>query len=301
MNISSYSKIYNLGHAALISLFNEPVVVEEKIDGSQFSFCIIGGELLCKSKNTKQNIESPGNMFNKAINTVVAIKDLLVEGRIYRAEYLQKPKHNALEYDRIPKNHLIIFDIDEGGGNNYLSYDEKYKEAERIGLECVPLLYCGMLKNASDVESLLETDSILGGQKVEGIVIKNYQRFDITGHTLMGKYVSEKFKEKHNKSWKSQNPNKKDILQLIGEAYKTEARWDKAIQHLRDSGKLTYTPKDIPLIIAEFHQDIKDECGQEIKEELFAWSWRSIARIITYGLPEYYKKYLLEQQFIKEA
>jgi hypothetical protein len=34
----SYSSIYALGHKALAELFMEPVLIEEKVDGSQFSF-----------------------------------------------------------------------------------------------------------------------------------------------------------------------------------------------------------------------------------------------------------------------
>ena len=32
MEIGSYSKIYNLGHKAIERLFDDPVIVEEKID-----------------------------------------------------------------------------------------------------------------------------------------------------------------------------------------------------------------------------------------------------------------------------
>ena len=41
----SYGKIFNLGHKETEALFDGPVVVEEKIDGSQFSFGSINGEL----------------------------------------------------------------------------------------------------------------------------------------------------------------------------------------------------------------------------------------------------------------
>lgn len=34
----SYPSIYNLGHRYIADLLTVPVIVEEKIDGSQFSF-----------------------------------------------------------------------------------------------------------------------------------------------------------------------------------------------------------------------------------------------------------------------
>jgi len=50
MRLNSYPKVYNLGHAAIVHLFDEPVTVEEKVDGSQFSFALIDGELSARSK-----------------------------------------------------------------------------------------------------------------------------------------------------------------------------------------------------------------------------------------------------------
>lgn len=35
---TSYPKIWNVGHAAVATMFDHPVLVEEKVDGSQFSF-----------------------------------------------------------------------------------------------------------------------------------------------------------------------------------------------------------------------------------------------------------------------
>ena len=47
--INSYGKIYNLGHAALKSLFNEEVVIQEKLDG-----CFSGETLVHLSDGTKK-------------------------------------------------------------------------------------------------------------------------------------------------------------------------------------------------------------------------------------------------------
>jgi len=38
MRLNSYPSIYNLGHHAIATLLDAPVLVEEKVDGSQFSF-----------------------------------------------------------------------------------------------------------------------------------------------------------------------------------------------------------------------------------------------------------------------
>src|ERR1017187_8017914 len=168
----NYSSIFNVGHKAVADLLKVPVYVEEKIDGSQFSFGITEeGELKVRSKGCEMVVDAPEKMFSLAVNTVLGLRDRLHPGWTYRCEYLRSPKHNALIYSRIPKNHIIIFDI-EIGECEFLEYGDKKEEAERLGLEVVPLLGFGIITKVEDIRLHLETISILGGQKIEGVVIK---------------------------------------------------------------------------------------------------------------------------------
>lgn len=296
MKISSYSKIFNIGHPRIAELFDGEVVVEEKIDGSQISFGIINGELNIRSRGADMTHQAP-KMFAKGVEQIEKCENSLLDGYIYRGEYLSKPKHNTLVYERTPTNYIIIFDIDRNGQTDYLSYKDKVYEARNLGFECVPMLYQGKIDNFDDFIKLLDEESILGGTTIEGMVIKNYNRWTVDGKTMMGKFVSEKFKEKHQKDRKGRNFISKDILTIIGETYRTEARWEKAIQHLKERGELTNEPKDIGPLIKEVHQDILEECKDEIAEKLFKWGWKQIYRRFTVGLPEYYKKKLAKGTF----
>ena len=104
----SYPKVYNLGHPAISELFSDPVVVQEKVDGSQFSFGIIDGELKCRSKGAEIFLDNPEKMFEKAVE---AIKELsLMDGWTYRGEFLRGPSHNTLKYNRTPRHNIILFD-----------------------------------------------------------------------------------------------------------------------------------------------------------------------------------------------
>jgi len=295
----SYPKIYNLGHRAIAELLLDFVLVEEKVDGSQFSFGKFEGELKCRSKGKQLVIDAPEKLFTQAVETASELLPQLKEGWTYRAEYLAKPKHNTLAYDRIPEKHLILFDVNTGQ-ESYLTYAEKKAEAKRLGLEIVPILYEGKVSNPEQLLKLLETISVLGGQKIEGFVLKNYNRFALDGKALMGKYVSEAFKEVHREDWKKANPSGQDIIATIAAKYKTDARRNKATQHLRERGELTGTPKDIGNLLKEISKDTKEECNLEIMEELFKWAWPKISRIILAGTPEWYKQKLMEQQFDKE-
>lgn len=295
----SYPSIYNLGHRYIADLLTVPVNVEEKIDGSQFSWGTTeDGEIMIRSKGAVMITDAPEKMFTAAVATVKELAPILHPGWTYRAEYLAKPKHNALAYDRIPKRNVILFDVSTGE-ESYLSYSDKQMEAERIGLECVPLLHTGSIANVEEFRAFLDRESVLGGQKIEGVVVKpsSYNLFGKDKKCLMGKFVSEAFKEVHTKEWKNTNPSQNDILDLLGASYRTPARWNKAVLHLTEIGALEGSPKDIGSLMKEVPADIEKECADEIKEKLYAWAWPHIRRKVVSGLPEWYKGELLNSQF----
>jgi len=298
----SYPSLFAIGHRALGELLLDPVLVEEKVDGSQFSFGVFGGDqgegynVRCRSKSVQLNLVAPEKMFSKAVEVVLKLAPFLRVGWTYRAEYLQSPKHNSLAYDRTPTKHLIVFDINpvqEG----YLSYDEKAAECARLGLECVPRLYEGMVESAQQFRDLLSATSVLGGQKIEGVVVKNYRRFGPDKKVLMGKFVSEAFKEVHAAEWKKSNPGKSDILDMLVESLRTPARWNKAVQHLKERGQYDGSPRDIGNLIKEVQEDIRKECTDMVAEKLVQWAMPDILRGTVRGLPEWYKEKLIEKQF----
>lgn len=293
---NSYPKIWNMGHPQARDLFSDTVVVQEKVDGSQFSFGVIDGVLKVKSKGAIIQPENPPALFKEAVETVLRMQDALHPGWTYRGEVLSRPKHNVLAYDRVPRGHVILFDITIGY-ESYAAYDVVVDEALRLGLEVVPTLYIGTIASAEELFKLMDTTSILGGQKIEGLVIKNYYRFGIDGKNLMGKIVSSAFKEVHKGEWRAQNPTNGDIILVIAEKLTTPARWQKAVQHMREAGTLTDSPKDIGPLLGAVVDDVKEEEEERIKDALFKYAWKIISRRITHGLPEWYKDQLLQQQF----
>lgn len=300
--INSYPSIYALGHAAIADLMKSPVIVEEKIDGSQISFekRADNGEVECRSKGAQINMIAPEGMFKNAVEFVKSIADKLEPGITYRGEYLSKPKHNILCYSRIPANHIAIFDINTGL-ETYLSPEEKQKKASEIGLETVPVLKNALIGDPIGIRDLLETESMLGGQKIEGVVIKpsNYDLFGRDKKVLMGKFVSEEFKEIHASDWKKEHGRKSsnDILTELARQYATPARWQKALIHLKEEGRITDSLKDIESLIASVAPDVLKECEQELKDAFFSWGWPQLRRMLVRGLPEWYKETLLKKQF----
>lgn len=293
--IRSMGEILHIAHASIREMFEDVVEVTEKVDGSFFSFCMLpSGELVMRSKGQQLFEGAPSSkMFNQAMEVVKLRADSLTPGWIYRGEYLMKPKHNSLAYDRVPLNNVAIFDIEIDMGTHLNAVDRNL-EAHRLGFSFVPVLYQGYLSDPAAVQQFLGAESFLGGQNIEGVVVKSATHF-LHGHMMMGKLVDEKFKEKHSTEWKNANPGKKDVIESIIDIYKHENRWKKAIQHLRDEGLLDGSPKDIGPLMKEISADVLKEEEAAIKESLWKYAWPQISRGVTRGFPDWYKQQLLEE------
>ena len=290
----SYPKVYAVGHRAVGELFVGDVLVEEKVDGSQFSFSVTDGTVELRSRGAAVYPETAG-MFAAGVKAVEELKDRLHPGWVYRAEYLMKPKHNVLCYGRVPRFNMVLFDINTGE-ECYLTRAEKEAEAKRIGLEITPVMYVGPVTKSEDIYAFLERESILGG-KVEGVVIKNYARFGMDKKVLMGKFVREDFKETHSKEWKASNPTIADVVERIIATLRSEVRWRKSVQRLRDEGKLEHSPRDIGVLLKEVQSDIRAEEMDFISEKLVEYALPRVLRASTAGLPEWYKRELMESAF----
>lgn len=288
--IRSYSKPLALTHKQVEPLrnFGAHLVYQEKVDGSQFSFRKVGGQVQFRSRRAEVHVTDP-QMFDKGVEAVLDRAHLLVEGWTYRGEYLRKPKHNTLRYDRVPEGHVILFDVDRGECD-YVSPDALVEVGRLIGLEVVPT----WTSEVPPEPEWLTRTSCLGGAVVEGYVIKDYDRIGPDGKVLMAKVVRESFVEVHKKEWRRSNPNRKDVVARIIEEHRTEARWSKAVQHLAESGDLVNAPQDIGQLFKEVSQDIEEECADDIKEQLWQHFRKDILRGCTRGLPDWYKARLGE-------
>jgi hypothetical protein len=310
----SYNKVLTIGDPTIAELLKGEVIIEEKYDGSQFRItidknrrCLFGSKSVDYS-----DMRMPDQMFVPIIKKCEELITPKLDDIIasYGAdsisifgEYLSGPRHNTLKYQNVPNNNLVIFDVcitHNDGTRIWMTPDEKAALAEMLGFSYPHMLYSGdgSEVNMDLINKLLETESSLGGTRIEGVVIKNYGRyFDpvrypyLTGYWLCGKYVREEFKELNRANWKD---IRKPAEELIIESLHNENRWEKTYQHLRDSGELDHQPQDIPLIIKGVIEDIEEEEKENIKEQLYK-NFRKKLNHTTEGLPEWYKKKLLEE------
>lgn len=133
---------------------------------------------------------------------------------------------------------------------------------------------------------------IIRGNFISDEEIKNSKSFNELHESLPCVYCSEKFKEKAGNKVKEDKRNADVITNLVS-ILKTEARWQKAVQHLREDGILQEAPQDIGNLIKEIIKDVIDEEEDYIKEFLYAHYIKQIKGRITTGFPEWYKHQLL--------
>ena len=111
-------------------------------------------------------------------------------------------------------------------------------------------------------------------------------------YPLFTKYVREAFKERHDVEWKVKSP--KGALDEFIDGFRSNARWQKALIHLREKGLLENHPRDIAKLIKTVQDDIEEEEGEYIKNFLYNKFLGNIKRKSISGLPEWYKEKLLE-------
>ncbi len=295
--IKAFPKIFAIGTDYIKDIFQNEVEITEKIDGSQFSFGKVSGELYMRSKGCIQYKDKHDKMFSLAVAYALSIESLIPDNMVFYCEYLKTERHNILKYNRVPKNNLVMF----GASSINDSFVSDWRDyAEKFYIEAVPVIYKGSINSSDEIIKLLDIESVLGGCKIEGIVVKNYLKPFLLGGQpiplMSGKFVSESFKENHKENWGKEYSTKGKWETFLG-SFKTEALWNKSIQRLKEESKLENSPRDIGLILKEINKDIEDEQKEDVKEFLWNEYKREIFANATRGLPEWYKQKIMDNSF----
>lgn len=300
--MEAYQKISQPYKEEVQDIWEGNIIVEEKVDGSQFRIEITNGVLKCGSHH-QDDLSLVDNNFKKATDKALEIFGAYKGSNItVFLEYLSKPKQVTIPYARVPKNNFVLFDVKHDG--KYLTRIQKEAFGVVHDLEVVPLLWEGKGEDFTDEirDKLLATPSYLGHQegydRVEGIVVKNYDKwYDVDkypyleGHWLCTKIVNQSHKENS----KIEHPGAGQKLQDLKDSLRSIPRWRKAFQHLKERNEITLEMKDLGKLIPEVKNDIQEEEIQFIKDELFKLYGRDILDYATKGMAEWYQEFLIEE------
>jgi hypothetical protein len=300
--IHSYGKVWAFGHREASQIVGMVVRIEEKIDGSQFSAMrALDGTLHFRSKSVALIDGAIPDLFRPSVDHLRSVSENMVPGWTYRMEAMKGPRHNTLQYGRAPAGHCVLFDIDRGR-EDYAGRDVMETNAALLGIEVVPQIDVCVLSSPEDLTKHRGRFSFLGGALIEGVVCKPLANvYTPDGKRIAAKLVSEAFKETHSKEWVPDKGAKQEIERRIADAIGTPARFAKAVQRLRDEGRASGTVKDIGSLIAEVAKDIHEECRGTIEQMLYDEYRKTITRIVTGRVPEWYKRELLASSFAEVA
>jgi len=284
------------------------IVLEEKIDGSNFRIGINkDGTVQFGSRTQDETDDSfskktfrpiidyvtkhmdSWNVREKMMNTLESME---YDSIIIFGEYLSKPRHSTLYYERIPKNYLAVFDIAAIRDGTFTMLHPECELFDSIvklmDFDKVPILFSG--KSECAMQDLFtwareehKVESYLGGQMREGVIFKNYEPYhdgefwqSLGEETIlpMVKFVREEFKEAlsgvaNKDKTKKGSADIDEIVQYIMESYITKGRVQKSIMKLEEQhgrGKIDrqYTGS----VIGDVFQDILAEQKEEIDKLL---------------------------------
>lgn len=265
------------------------VWVQAKMDGSQLSVSVDtegqmhfakkgGGEITCASNH----------YYSAAYLSLHDKAQLFQPGYTYHGEAICKLRHNTATYGRLPRFSWMLYEVSVADGSNrVLDRAETEKLVQGTGVELVDTIYHGPLSDMPTPESIVSSavPTCLGGD-FEGIVLKVVNRTrgkDGKWEHTRRKVVSQRFKET-NQGKKSAGPKDsgpKDvsaIIESIGAIFDTDARREKAWQHLAERSATGKLGKGcIGDMVNELDADLLKEASSTIKDMLFAEFFPRIA------------------------
>lgn len=244
----------------------DTLIIEEKVDGGNGCFWMEeDGQIHFGSRNRDLTAENDVKFFTghqEWLREKLKGKTISPD-YIFYIEWMAK---HTINYTRVPM--VIGLDIrlkrvqNAEGAGFFLSREMKELEFAKVGLQTVPLVWRGTVKELKkiNIQDLIPKSQYYDG-KAEGIVIKNLSRKHPHGnYQLYAKVVTDEFKENNKAVFGSVRQKESDSLKIV-ETFATDARIRKAVFHFVNENGL---PLDRTLMRFVPHYVIKDIFKEEI-------------------------------------
>ena len=227
------------------------IIVEEKIDGANFSFrydaekdqiCSFSRRVELHAKNTLFGAWEWSQKLDKK-----KIAEVLGNNLIMFAEWLAP---HTVKYPDEKYFNAYCFDIMNAETEQYLPQEQVKKVVQDLELSYVPVFYDGPFTSWEALEGLVGRTE-LGGEYGEGIVIKNMTRLNDPDENFQFyvKNVGEAFKEKKAiGGWGMKmldHKHEKSVEQELTESVVTTARVRKLILKMVDEQELPINWKEL--------------------------------------------------------
>ena len=250
------------------------IVVQEKIDGANFSvkYDEDTDSILAFSRNfplSENNTLSGAWDWAQRLDKE-AVKEALGTNLILFGEWLVQ---HVVEYPEDRYGKAYFYDVLNADTEEYLEQDEVEKIVKKLGLIYVPVFYRGEFESWEHLMQFVgKTD--LGGEKGEGIVVKNMTRINDKKlqQPWYTKIVSAEYSETAKVFIKPMSAKMEKKLEraALVKTIVTEVRVKKLILKMADEGVIPadWNSEHLPIIKKNIGKAIYDDCISEEPETM---------------------------------
>ena len=286
--MKKYDKVKGKG-IVLDKFKHRGLVVQEKLDGSNASFTMEDGELVCFSRRKKLNENETLNGFYNWAHENVDKEFLatLLNGFIIFGEWLVKHK---IQYKEECYKQFYVFDVYDKKKQIYLPPENVMIIAEDLNLKHVEYLMVmppsSQLSNIQpqDIQDLVgKSDMTVKPNTGEGIVVKYLD--GKSEHEDYYKIVSNEFKEFNRQKMKTEIKNNDSVADYA----MTRARMEKMIFRAIEEDRLKEEDLELQnfsLVMKEVGQNFVDDIMEEEKDNMIKIIEKQIKKKMPHMLRE---------------
>ncbi|MBK17940.1 MAG: DNA ligase [Rhodospirillaceae bacterium] len=182
-------------------LFEDDVVIEEKIDGANIGISIDETGIV-RVQNRGAYLEEPfSGQFSRLTSWLAQheqfLNQKLNQNIILFGEWCAAV--HSIEYTRLP-DLFLLFDVYDRDAEQFWSTDRRNAIVEGGEIHCVPRIQSGRTNLTELIDLLSDQTSRYGDQPAEGLVVR---RDDEIWSTARGKLVRKEFVQTIDEHWKS--------------------------------------------------------------------------------------------------
>lgn len=175
----------------------EQVVIQEKINGQNFSCVYIDDKLWVKSRNNFKKYDVDSQWWSVPIRDDYETKLKSIPKKVICGEFygnVSGYRYDCNLIDKVIERKFRIFDIYDLETMTYLSYDEIIKISMEIDIPICPEIYRGPWASDESLYDLAEGVSMLGNSKKEGFVVRSLDNiFDKKNNRKIYKLISQQY------------------------------------------------------------------------------------------------------------
>lgn len=271
-----YPKIHRLGKEETDGILDEPVIVQEKIDGANISIFQLDGKLRCGTRTRMLPEDESFNGFQEAVqgNLQLAMFFSREPNKILYGEWLVK---HTITYPDEAYKKIYLFDIYDTETGTLAPQSEVKDLAEFLGLEYPHIFTEGKL-------TLEEINEYVGKSNIapagEGVVLKNPNFKNSFGDHVYAKVVHQKFKEANAIVFGGNNKHSDTYWEMyVVNKYCTVGRVQKNLQKLQSASERRLGMEDTPRVGMTCYHDMITEEIWDIAKKVPELNFKALQRL----------------------